>query len=96
MKEKNVADKYLTIQSVAETLSCTDNYVYELIRVGSLTAVKIGERALRVSERSLQNFLAARVVNPDNYFAPKETPSSSTPEPAPEKPKVAKSNWMNR
>jgi excisionase family DNA binding protein len=92
MKDKT-ADKYLSVQSVAETLSCTDRYVYELIQTGALTAVKIGERALRISERSLQAFIAARIVNPDDYFAPKETPA---PEPSPAPKKIARSNWMNR
>lgn len=92
MKEKT-ADKYLKVQSVAETLSCTDGYVYELIQAGALTAVKIGDRALRVSEQSLQAFLAARVVNPEDYFAPKEPPD---PEPSPAPKRVARSNWMNR
>ena len=92
IKEKT-ADKYLTVQSVAETLSCTDRYVYELIQAGSLTAVKIGERALRISEQSLQTFLAARIVNPEEYFAPKE---SQPTEPSPAPKKVARSSWMNR
>jgi len=92
MKEK-AADKYISVQSVAETLSCTDRYVYELIQSGEITAVKIGERALRISERSLQAFITARIVNPDDYFAPKEPPA---PEKETQKPKVARSSWMNR
>jgi len=92
MKEK-AADKYLSVQSVAETLSCSDDYVYMLIRNGDLVAVKIGERALRISEKSLNAFISARVVNPEDYYAPKEPPSRET---QPQKPKVARSHWMNR
>jgi excisionase family DNA binding protein len=93
MKDKTT-DKYLSVQSVAEILSCKDRYVYELIQMGSLTAIKIGERALRISEQSLQAFIVARVVNPEDYFAPEEPP---TPESTPQKPtKISRSNWMNK
>ncbi len=89
MKEK-AADKWLKIQSVAETLGCTDAYVYSLIREGAIKAMKLGERALRVSEWSLQKFISARVVNPEDYFAPED------PSPEPEKPAIARSKWMSR
>lgn len=90
MKEKT-ADKYLTIQSVAETLGCTDKYVYILIQEGNLKAMKLGERALRISEQSLQSFISSRIVNPEDYSAPAEPEK-----PEPKKPTVARSNWMNR
>lgn len=93
MKEKTkekTTDKYISIQNVAETLGCTDKYVGILIREGNLKAIKLGERALRVSEQSLQAFLASRVVNPEDYFAPKE------PAPEPRTTKVARSNWMQK
>jgi len=63
-------EQYLTVQSVAERLSCTVHYVYALIRDGKLIAVKIGERALRITESSFERFISANVVNPDDYFAP--------------------------
>jgi excisionase family DNA binding protein len=92
MKDK-AADKWISIQSVAETLGCTDKYVYALIQQGDLRAMKLGERALRVSEQSLHDFVNLRIVNPEDYFAPQE----SKPEPSPIKgAKVARSNWMNR
>ncbi len=84
-------NKWIRIQSVAETLGCTDQYVYQLIREGILKAMKLGERALRVSEASLQDFISARVVKPEEYFAPEEEPA-----PGPEKPAIAKSEWMSR
>ncbi len=90
MTEK-ITEKYITIQTVAERLSCTDNHVYELIREGKLLAVKIGERALRVSETSYADFIADNVINPEDYFAPTEP----TPDPESQKPKIARSNWMN-
>ena len=63
-------EQYLTVQSVAERLSCTDHYVYALIRDGKLIAIKIGERALRITESSFDRFVSANIVNPDDYFAP--------------------------
>jgi len=90
LKDKT-ADKWITIQSVAENLGCTDKYVYALIQQGALKAMKLGERALRISEQSLQDFIAARVVNPEDYFAPEEPP-----DPEPKKQKIARSRWMNR
>ncbi len=91
MKDKT-AEKWLQVQSVAETLGCTTKYVYVLIQQGDLKAMKLGERALRVSEQSLQAFIAGRVVNPEDYYAPEEPPPSEEPQ----KPKVARSRWMNR
>ena len=86
-------DRYLSIQNVAEALGCMDHYVHNLIQEGNLKAIKIGVRALRISEQSLQAFIAARVVNPADYFAPEEPPPRK---PEPQKPKVARSNWMSR
>lgn len=92
MKEKTT-DKYLTIQSVSETLGCTDKYVYILIQEGNLKAIKLGERALRVSEQSLQNFIATRSVKPEDYFAPKDPPAKKT---EPGNLKVARSKWIDQ
>ena len=94
MVKEKTTDRYLSVQSVAETLSCTDQHVYMLIQQGIFKAIKIGERALRISDQSLQAFIAARVVNPEDYFAPEEPPAKQNPEP--KKPSIARSSWMNR
>lgn len=86
-------EKYITIQTVAERLSCTDNWVYALIKEGQLKAVKIGERALRISESSFDKYIAANIVNPADYFAPAD------PEPAvPQHQQIAaaRSTWMSK
>lgn len=90
-KTEKTADKFLSVQSVAETLACSDDYVYMLIRDGNLQAIKIGKRAIRISEHSLQKFITVGRINPEDYFAPEEQPA-----PGPQKPKIARSNWMNR
>jgi excisionase family DNA binding protein len=90
-------DHFLKIQSVADTLSCSDDYVYMLIRNGNLQAIKIGERALRISDQSLQAFISARVVNPDDYFAPEEPPATEPQRPkATRSQKIARSKWMQK
>lgn len=43
---------------VSRTLDCTTDHVYDLVRRGELTAIKLGPRALRISHDSLEGFLA--------------------------------------
>ena len=86
-------ERYITVQTVAERLSCTDQYVYLLIREGKLEALKIGERALRISESSFNDFISSNIVDPDDYFAPAGQEQTAK---KPSKPKVTRSNWMNR
>lgn len=64
----NTKDRYITIQSVAETLSCTEQHIYALIREGALVSIKIGGRAVRISERSLQEFIAKNTVDPESFY----------------------------
>ena len=68
-KTKAAPDKYVTVQIVAETLSCTERHIYRLIIDGKIKAIKIGPRALRISRNSLQEFIEAGKVNPEDYFA---------------------------
>ncbi|MBN1224405.1 MAG: helix-turn-helix domain-containing protein [Candidatus Aminicenantes bacterium] len=91
MKDQN-ADRYITIQSAAEMLGCTDRHVLNLIREGEIKAIKIGGRAMRVSEYSLKEFIKTHVVNPEDFYAPEEPPDPDPPPPL----KVVKSKWMNR
>jgi len=88
---KDTADRYISAQKVAEILSCTDQYVYSLVREETLDAIKIGPRALRISERSLNAFIDAGRVDPEDYFAPE----AQEPEPSPQK-KIVHSNWMDK
>lgn len=52
-KEKS----WLTVPEVAEELQIPRTRAYELIQQGSLPAVRIGERSIRVNRRELENFL---------------------------------------
>lgn len=96
ISEEKTADKYLSVQRVAETLSCSDDYVYMLIRDGKIQAIKIGQRAIRISDCSLQEFIVAGRINPEDYYAPEEPPEQAPPARKPEtaQMKVARSSWM--
>lgn len=84
-------DRYITIQSVAETLSCTEQHIYFLIREGSLKSVKIGNRAVRISEKSLLDFIAKNTIDPDDFFDPDaEKKDSANPQ------AIARSTWMSK
>jgi excisionase family DNA binding protein len=86
-------ERYITVQTVAERLGCLEQHVYALIQDGKLTAVRIGERALRIAESSFDRFISANIINPANYFAPADPePEKQDPLPA----VTARSAWMSR
>jgi len=87
-----IKDKYLTLQTVAEILSCTDRHIYDLIVEGALDAIKVGGRAMRVSEKSLEEFIEKQKVNPADFFDPDK---EAKPTAAPEHP-VARSKFLGR
>lgn len=62
-------DKLLYVSEVSEKLNCSKPSVYRLIEEGKLKAVKIGERGLRIKERSLKDFLNKSAVIPENTEA---------------------------
>jgi excisionase family DNA binding protein len=49
--------EWLTVPEVAEELHIPRTRCYELIAVGELPAVRIGERSIRVNRRELERFL---------------------------------------
>jgi len=84
-------EKYITVQTVAERLSCTERYVYMLIQEGRLPAIKLGERALRISESDFDKFVSASLVNPADYFGPADE------DPQPQRQQTAaRSTWMSK
>ena len=97
MTSQLIKDKYLTIQAVADILSCTDQHIYNLLMEGVLLGIKIGSRAMRVSEQSLNDFIEKRKINPEDLFDPdreKQTKQTATYTSAPAQ--IARSKWMNR
>ena len=52
------ADKLLRVSSVSKRFDCSISYVYRLIDLGELKAVKIGvKKGLRVFESEVSRFL---------------------------------------
>ena len=48
---------WLTVKEASELLRIPRTRCYELIQQGSLPAVRIGERSIRVNNRELETFL---------------------------------------
>lgn len=53
-----------------EILDCTERHIYDLIADGELLAIRIGSRAKRISEKSLEDFIKRRKINPEDLFDP--------------------------
>jgi hypothetical protein len=66
----SITDKYLKIQVVTDILNCTEQHISDLIMEGELVTIKIGSRAQRVSEQSLNEFIERRKVTPEDLFDP--------------------------
>jgi excisionase family DNA binding protein len=84
-------DRYVTIQAVAEFLGWTERHVKDLVVEGSLKAVKIGSKAMRISEQSLQDFIEKNTIDPDDLFDPDQDDKESRIETP-----VARSKWMSK
>ena len=91
----SIKDKYLTLHVVADLPSCTERHIYDLIAEGSLTAIKVGSRSVRVSEQSLKDFIEKRKVNPEDLFDP-DKEKESKPSAAPAEHPVARSKFLSR
>ena len=63
-----LSEKYLYVYSVAKQLNCSKKHIYKLIQDGELKAIRLGTRALRITESSLKNFLEKNEINPQEYF----------------------------
>lgn len=42
---------------VAQYLDCTRQHVYNLVTIGQLESIRLGPRAIRISEDSLKRFI---------------------------------------
>jgi excisionase family DNA binding protein len=57
-------DKLLHVIQVSEKLNCSKPTVYKLVEDGELKGIKIGERGLRISKKSLDEFLKRKTIKP--------------------------------
>lgn len=61
--DRNAEGRLLNVAQVMERLNCSRRYVYTLISVQELKAIRIGERqGIRVTEKSLGRFLSRRAA----------------------------------
>lgn len=92
----SIKDKYLTMQTVAEILGCTERHVKDLIIESELEAIKIGGRAVRVSEQSLIAFIERKKVNPEDLFDPDKDKEKKQASVALAGQSVARPRWMTK
>lgn len=92
-KEKK-QDKYLAVNQVSDVLGCRERFVYEMVKEGKLKAIRLGVRAIRISEKSLQEFIETNTVDPDEYFGFQEA-REQDPDPVHSR-KVVRSSWMDK
>ena len=50
----------LYVATVAKRLSCSKQYIYNLIENGSLQVIRLGPRGIRISEAELEKFIKER------------------------------------
>ena len=92
----SIKDKYLTLHVVADLLSCTERHIYDLIAEGSLMAIKVGSRSVRVSEQSLKDFIEKMKVNPEDFFDPDREAKPAATQAAPSTWPVARSKFLTK
>jgi excisionase family DNA binding protein len=63
-----MSEKYLHVCNVAKRLDCSKKHIYKLIQDGEIKAIRLGARALRITESSLRGFIEKNEVNPQDYF----------------------------
>ncbi len=51
---------YLRIKEVAERLAVSEQTARKLIRLGKLDAIRIGNRSLRITQESIDAYVASR------------------------------------
>jgi excisionase family DNA binding protein len=60
-------DKLLTGDQMAEILQVSRSFAYQLMRSGKITAFRIGDRAIRVRESDLVEFLDQSTFHANTY-----------------------------
>jgi len=92
--KENKQDRYLSVRRVAEILGCSERYVYEMVREGKLKALRLGIRAIRISEKSLNAFVELNIVDPEDYYGFEEA-KDPNPDPV-HSIKVVRPAWMEK
>jgi len=50
-------EKLIHVRTAAIALCCTDRHIYDMIRTGRITAIKLGPRGLRVVKDSVDEYI---------------------------------------
>ena len=60
--------RYLQQRTVQKILSCSKEFVRKLVTQGDLEAIRIGKRAIRISEDSLIAYIEGAKMEPEDLF----------------------------
>jgi len=58
----NTSNRLLKVKEVADYLNCTTTWVYLLVKQGKLKTVKVGSRAVRIPQDSLDAYIKGQGV----------------------------------
>ncbi len=58
--------KLYTVSESAEVLNISERTVWNLIKKGSLSTVRVGDKTVRVSLNAIDSFISASETRPDN------------------------------
>ena len=67
MNGKPALEQFVSVKAAAESLCCTEQFIYSMISSGDLRAIKMGTRAIRISATSLSEYVEARWIDPATY-----------------------------
>lgn len=59
---------FMSVKRAAARLDVTRRHIYNLIQDGKIEAIRIGEKGLRVSVQSLDEFVSSRLVDPQDRY----------------------------
>jgi len=87
-------EQFISVKTTADLLDCTIQFVYHLIGTGNLKAIKLGTQAIRISVKSLNEYIEKQWIDPTNYRC-EEMETDRIRKPAVVS-KPVQSNWMKR
>jgi excisionase family DNA binding protein len=61
--------EFMHVGRAANYLQCTKKHVYELIKSGDIEAIRLGERAIRISKESLGELIERQRIAPETYLS---------------------------
>lgn len=67
MEEKTLK-QYVQISKAAKSLSVSKDFIHQLIADGHLDGVRLGQRAIRISQDSIDRLLEKSKINPESYY----------------------------